>query len=347
MAGTYVAQLIVNDGFLNSAPDTVTIDTRNVPPVANAGDDRVVAPGSTVVLDGSGSSDADGQPLTYSWSFTSRPAGSTATLTNPSSVSPSFVLDLPGMYVAQLIVNDGTANSAPDTVVITTTNQAPVANAGGDESVEVGEAAQLDGTGSSDPDGDTLTYSWSITAAPPGSTAALTNPTTATPSFTPDVAGTYTIQLIVNDGSVNSPPDTVEITATDDTGGGTLTNGRLHSGSIDGPGEVDTWTFTANAGDRIAVHIGEIVDNNDFRPWIRLQAPGGAALGSSSGLAAAEIGDVVAPATGTYTVLVASFDSGFNGTGTYRLTMTHTPGPITVASGDQGGPLTNGALHHR
>ena len=53
----------------------------------------------------------------------------------------------------------------------------------------------------------------------------------------------------------------------------------------------------------------------------------------------------MAPATGTYTVLVASFDSGFDGTGTYRLTMTHTPGPITVSPGDQGGPLTNGAMH--
>src|SRR4029453_6780206 len=118
VAGTYIAQLIVNDGLLNSPPDTVTIDTRNVPPVANAGPDRNATVGSTVVLDGSGSSDADGQPLTYSWSFTSRPTGSTATLTNPSGVSPSFVVDVPGTYVVQLIVNDGTANSAPDTVVI-------------------------------------------------------------------------------------------------------------------------------------------------------------------------------------------------------------------------------------
>jgi hypothetical protein len=60
---------------------------------------------------------------------------------------------------------------------------------------------------------------------------------------------------------------------------------------------------------------------------------------------AAEIGDVVASVTGTYLVLVASADSGVDGTGTYRLTMTHTPGPITVSPGDEGGPLTNGALH--
>src|SRR5262245_65587994 len=54
---------------------------------------------------------------------------------------------------------------------------------------------------------------------------------------------------------------------------------------------------------------------------------------------------MIVPVTGNYLVLVGSFDSGFDGTGTYRLTMTHTPGPITISPGDEGGPLTNGALH--
>jgi hypothetical protein len=343
-SGTYVAQLIVNDGSLSSAPDTVTIDTSNVPPVANAGPDQVVPAGSVVVLDGSASSDADGQPLTYAWSFTSRPSGSTAALSNANSISPAFVADRSGTYVVQLIVSDLTTSSVPDTVTITTQNAAPTADAGPDSSVDVGEAVLLDGAGSSDPDGNPLTYSWSITSAPSGSTATLTNPASATPSLTPDVAGTYTIRLIVNDGSLSSAPDTVTVTASD-PGGGTLTNGALHNGSIDVAGEVDTWTFTANAGDRIGVHIGQITDNNDFRPWIRLEAPGGAILGSNSATDAAAISDVVAPTTGTYTVLVASFDSGLDGTGSYRLTMTHTPGPITVSPGDEGGPLVNGAIH--
>src|SRR4029077_5291865 len=52
-----------------------------------------------------------------------------------------------------------------------------------------------------------------------------------------------------------------------------------------------------------------------------------------------------APTTGTYVVWVASADSGLNGIGTYRLTMARSPGPITVAAGDEGGPLTNGVLH--
>ena len=126
--------------------------------------------------------------------------------------------------------------------------------------------------------------------------------------------------------------------------GGPLTNGALHTGEIL-QGDLDVWTFTATAGDRIAVHIGEITDTDDFRPWIRLWAPNGTILASQSGTGAAAIDGIAAPVTGTYLVLVGSFDSGFDGTGTYRLTMTHTPGPITVSAGDQGGPLTNGATH--
>jgi hypothetical protein len=88
---------------------------------------------------------------------------------------------------------------------------------------------------------------------------------------------------------------------------------------------VDVWTFTATAGDRIAVHVGEVTDNDDFRPWIRIWAPNGAVLGDTAGTDAAAL-DVAASVTGTYLVLVASFDSGFDGSGTYLLTMAHTPG---------------------
>ena len=151
-----------------------------------------------------------------------------------------------------------------------------------------------------------------------------------------DGTGTYRLNMTKTPGP---------ITVSTGDQGGPLTNGALHTGEIL-QGDLDVWTFTATAGERIAVHIGEITDTDDFRPWIRVWAPNGATLGSASGLAAAELGDIVAPVTGTYLVLVSSFDSGFNGTGTYRLTMTKTPGPITVSSGDQGGPLTNGGTHN-
>src|SRR6185295_628443 len=127
---SYLIQLLVNDGFTNSAADTMTITTTNSPPVANAGPDQTVNVGNTVNLNGSASSDVDGNPLTFAWSLTTRPAGSAAVLSNPTAVMPTFVADVAGQYIAQLLVNDGTVNSAADTVTINTGNSPPVANAG-------------------------------------------------------------------------------------------------------------------------------------------------------------------------------------------------------------------------
>ncbi len=92
--------------------------TANSAPVANAGADQTPPVTDIVTLDGSGSSDVDGDLLTYSWSFSSKPALSSATLTGSTMMNPSFMVDVSGTYVVQLIVNDGTVDSAPDTVVI-------------------------------------------------------------------------------------------------------------------------------------------------------------------------------------------------------------------------------------
>jgi len=90
----------------------------NTPPVANAGPDQEVEVGEVVTLDGSGSFDINGDSITYTWTLTSKPESSTATLTGATTVSPTFTADLAGTYVATLVVNDGTTNSAPDTVEI-------------------------------------------------------------------------------------------------------------------------------------------------------------------------------------------------------------------------------------
>ena len=213
LAGDYTAQLIVNDGTVDSAPDSVIITSNNVAPVANAGPDQGgIALGSRVTLDGSASSDANGDPLTYSWSLTNRPAGSAAVLTGANTVSPTFTVDRAGAYVVQLIVNDGTVNSAPNTVSITTVNVAPVANAGPDQGgIALGSLVTLDGSASSDANGDPLTYSWSLTSRPAGSAVVLSSLTSVSPTFTVDLAGTYTAQLIVNDGTLSSGPNTVKI----------------------------------------------------------------------------------------------------------------------------------------
>ncbi len=192
LAGNYTVQLIVNDGTVNSAPDTVTISTENSAPVADAGADQAVLVNDTVQLNGGGSSDVDGDSVIFNWSLVSRPDGSDATLSSTGIVNPSFEVDLAGNYTVQLIVNDGTVNSAPDTVTISTENSAPVANAGADQAVLVNDTVQLDGGGSSDVDGDSVIFNWSLVSRPDGSDATLSSTGIVNPSFEVDVAGTYT-----------------------------------------------------------------------------------------------------------------------------------------------------------
>ena len=213
--GEYVAQLVVNDGTEDSAPDTVVVSTFNTPPVADAGLDQTVPVGATTTVFGGASSDANGDPLTYAWSLVSAPADSTATLTSLTDIQTSITIDVAGEYVIELIVNDGYDDSEPDTVTITTSNTAPVADAGGPyEDVVAGESAELDGTFSFDVDDDPLTYLWSLISKPDGSVATIINAVAATAQVITDLPGMYIAQLIVNDGTVDSDPDTATVTAT-------------------------------------------------------------------------------------------------------------------------------------
>ncbi len=207
--GSYRLGLTVNDGRLASAPAYTTVSTRNSAPVANAGPDRSAHVGDPVTLDGSASSDVDGQTLAFRWTL-SPPGGSTAVLDDPTAIRPGFQLDLRGTYLGTLTVNDGLTDSAPDSVAITTENSAPIAHAGPDQSVLVGTEVTLDGSASTDPDRDSLGFRWSLTA-PGGSAAALDDPDLPGPHFHVDLPGTYIGQLVVNDGVLDSAPDTVSI----------------------------------------------------------------------------------------------------------------------------------------
>jgi len=93
-------------------------------------------------------------------------------------------------------------------------NTLPIADAGEDSTVAAGESVMLDGSNSSDEDGDLLTYLWVLVSRPEGSSTELSAADTATPSFTTDAAGDYVIELVVNDGTEDSAPDSVTVTAT-------------------------------------------------------------------------------------------------------------------------------------
>ena len=210
-AGTYVVKLTVDNG---TATDTasVVVSTVQTAPVADPGANQTAAVGSTVILNGSNSSDVNGKLLSYAWQLIQQPKGSTAKLAGSDGVLSSFVVDQPGTYLAQLTVSDGSMQSAPATVIVTSGNTPPLAVAGPNQILATGALAQLNGTGSTDVDGDPLSYRWSMLSVPVGSTAKLSDPTTADPTFTLDVPGTYVAQLVVNDGHVDSIPSTVAIT---------------------------------------------------------------------------------------------------------------------------------------
>jgi hypothetical protein len=92
--------------------------------VANAGPNQIVLVGATITLDGSGSFDGNGNPITYAWQISSMPSGSSATLTNPTALNPTFIADRAGNYVVDLVVNDGVSNSHVATVTISATEPA-------------------------------------------------------------------------------------------------------------------------------------------------------------------------------------------------------------------------------
>jgi hypothetical protein len=225
MNGAYRLQLIVNDGALKSVQDEVVVNatTPNVPPNANAGPDQNVFMGNPVQLDGSRSSDPDNGPLPLShlWRFETTPAGSLLTdshIVNRNMPNASLIPDVDGLYELTLTVNDGNLSSEDRVQIMATTpNVPPNANAGVDMTINLGDTAVLNGSTSNDPDHgpQSLTYLWSFVAVPTGSLLAngnISGADTVSPSFTPDVVGTYVLQLMVFDGK-DTGFDNVAVTA--------------------------------------------------------------------------------------------------------------------------------------
>lgn len=208
---TYCFTLIVSDGLLESEPKQVKVTVRQVNKAskANAGGDFFINEGTLVTLNGSLSSDEDGDPLTYQWIVPRGITINSSVIPGPTFVAPEVSRDT--TYLLSLVVNDGKTVSPACQVAITVrqVNKAPVANAGIDFWVNEGAIATLDGSLSSDKDGDPLTYQW---VAPNGivlDSIVAVNPTFTAPEVYQDT--TFTIALVVNDGKTDSSPHTVSV----------------------------------------------------------------------------------------------------------------------------------------
>ncbi|GEM_PF-3639865 len=217
--GTYLVELVVADGEASSVPDVVTLEaTGNFAPIAVAdGSPEIFLPGAAL-LNGLGSFDTDGDPITHAWRLASAPAGSAATIFDPTAPITSALLDVAGLYVFELVVNDGLVDSAASSFAVEAIgNRAPTANAGPDSTVELPGAARLDGSRSLDPDGDPLRYAWSLVSSPAGSaTFPVRGGRPGEGILTTDLPGTYVVELIVSDGLNTSEPDRVTIVASGD-----------------------------------------------------------------------------------------------------------------------------------
>src|SRR5206468_787379 len=146
---------------------------------------------------------------------------------------------------------------------------------------------------------------------------------------TAPTSGTYTVRTEERRGgkydgtgsyllTLAKGPGAVEVSTGDE--GGPMTNGATNAGSIY-QGDFDTWTFTATQGDYIALSVGTVTQTTaHFAPWIRLVSPTGALLGNSFTQTGASNIAATAPTSGTYTVIIGSYLSGyFDGTGSYQL----------------------------
>jgi chitinase len=293
----------IRDAAIDSRFDAPVDAPVNQPPVARAGSDRMIPRNTRVVLDGSASSDPEGLLVTYRWLLVSAPAASTATLGSTTMATTEITCDVPGTYEVTLVVSDGLLMSAPDAVRIIVSDGVPIANAGPDQTLHWGVTAQLDGSNSVDPDGATLTYSWTLTTRPSGSTAALTAATTATPSLATDKVGVYEARLIVSDGGTSSNADTVRVTAGNtppiasagnDALVGLGDTATLTGAGSDADGDVMTlaWSVTSRPAGSTAVPSSPTTASTTFTPDL-----------SGTYVLAFSVTDTVATSTDTVTLV--------------------------------------------
>ena len=307
-AGTYTVTLTVtdNDGAADSTSQSVTVTAPNQAPTASFS----FTTSELTANFTDGSSDSDGSVVSRSWDFGD---GNGSTSQDPSHTYASA-----GTYTVVLTVtdNEGAADIASQSVTVTASNQAPVANAGPDQTVPDsdgadGESVELDGSGSSDSDGTIESYSWTWD----GGSASGVKPTVNLPD------GTTVVTLTVTDDTGASDSDTVSITS-----------------EAPLPGEVET-TFVS-----IAAEDGWVRESNEN------SGVGGKSNGGSSGSKSLRAGDdkkdrqykfIVSFDTSSIpngaTILSARLELTRGGnTGTNPFT-THGPLYVDVNSGSIGG----------
>jgi gliding motility-associated-like protein len=212
--GTYVFRLTVTDNGGLTGQDDVSVHvipaSVNATPTANAGPDKILTlPTNSLNITGSGS-DPDGSIITYSWTKVSGPD---AVLSNTASATVSISGLVEGIYTFRLTVTDDKGATASDDVNVTvnaeSVNQAPMANAGPDKTINLPtNTTTLSGSGS-DPDGSITSYLWTKVSGPSVTLSGANNPTV---SLSDLVEGSYVFRLTVTDNGGLTGRDDAHVT---------------------------------------------------------------------------------------------------------------------------------------
>ena len=194
--GWYIDDVIVKGEAIGPVP--------NQPPVADAGPDQTVSDDDgngveSVVLDGSGSYDPDGEIVSYEWKEGEAPLGTGMTITYDFSVTGS------PHTVTLKVIDDQDESATGEVTIVVNANQPPVANAGPDQSAYAGDTVTFDGSGSYDVDGEIVSYDWDFGDGSPHGTGVIA-------SHVYSVAGAYIVALTVTDNG--GLTDTDNCTAT-------------------------------------------------------------------------------------------------------------------------------------
>lgn len=243
----YSFRLLVSD---NSGNVSIPFDIRmsvlseaNTPPVCSASQTEISSQaGQNVELDASETYDNEDDTLTYLWEQDLDASEEAVTITGSTQTKASFIPKKAGTYVFNFTAFDGIEYCTPVVVTVNVSgNSQPTADAGTDQIVCLGEEVQLDGSGSSDVDGNELTYEWNVEDdGDVGVSKENLQPdnTAVNPTFDAINPGTVILSLVVSDGLENGTSEKDEVQIQIKICDGDI-DGDIDDDVISGDGDID------------------------------------------------------------------------------------------------------------